>query len=266
MLCIAGGVVAQFQGRRGSQNIDPANIERGNIPRWDVDKQFPTDVFRFARVRYTTAGSERSSRAWWTDFPDADLNISWRLSQLTSMKVDPDPVVVDLTDEALFDYPFVFMSGAIRIVLSEAEVVALRRYLRNGGFLMVDDFWGEENWDYFYSVIKQVLPESEAEELALEHPIFNCVFKLTEKPQIPNVFAGTRSRETGITWEVEDGKVPHYRGMFDANRRMMVLICHNTDLGDGWEEEATDPYYFKEFSEKKAYPLGINIIYYVMTH
>jgi hypothetical protein len=131
---------------------------------------------------------------------------------------------------------------------------------------MVDDFWGEDNWDYFYSVIKQVLPESEAEELPLEHPIFNCVFKLMEKPQIPNVFHGTRSRETGITWEVEDGKVPHYRGMFDSKRRMMVLICHNTDLGDGWEEEATDPYYFKEFSEKKAYPLGINIIYYVMTH
>jgi hypothetical protein len=223
-------------------------------------------VFRFARVKYTSAGREGSSRAWWTDYPDADLNISWRLSQLTSMKVDPDPVVVELTDEALFDYPFLFMSGAVQIVLSEAEVLALRRYLHNGGFLMVDDFWGERNWDYFYSVIKQVIPESEAEELPLEHPIFNCVFKLTEKPQIPNVFQGTQSRHTGETWEVPDGKVPHYRGMFDANRRMMVLICHNTDLGDGWEEEATDPYYFKEFSEKKAYPLGINIIYYVMTH
>jgi len=131
----------------------------------------------------------------------------------------------------------------------------------------VDDFWGEENWDYFErEVLKRVFPERQAVELPLEHPIFHCVYDLKEKPQIPNVMQGTRSRETGVTWETPDGKTPHYRAIFDDKGRMMALICHNTDLGDGWEEEATDPYYFKEFSEKKAYPLGINIVYYVMTH
>ncbi len=45
-----------------------------------------------------------------------------------------------------------------------------------------------------------------------------------------------------------------------------AMICHNTDLGDGWEREGEEPWYFKEFSEKKAYPLGINIITYAMTH
>ena len=47
---------------------------------------------------------------------------------------------------------------------------------------------------------------------------------------------------------------------------MMAIICHNTDLGDGWEREGEDPWYFKEFAEKKAYPLGINIVTYAMTH
>ena len=75
------------------------------------------------------------------------------------------------------------------------------------------------------------------------------------------------SLRKSITWEGgADTREPHYRAIKDDNGRIMVLMCHNTDLGDGWEEEATDPYYFKEFSEKKAYPLGINIIYYVMTH
>jgi hypothetical protein len=269
LLLVAGVLLAQQQQRlrRRPITVDPKQIERGNIPRWDVDPAFPNDVFRFARVRYTTAGAERSSRAWWTDFPDADLNISWRLSQLTSMKVDPDPIVVELTEEHLFDYPFLFMSGAVSIELSDDEVLALRRYLRNGGFLMVDDYWGDENFEHVLGEIKRALPDNDWEELPLEHPIFNCVFKLTEKPQIPNVGVGRASQHTGRTWEGgADTVEPHYRAIKDDNGRIMVLMCHNTDLGDGWEEEATDPYYFKEFSEKKAYPLGINIIYYVMTH
>ena len=63
-----------------------------------------------------------------------------------------------------------------------------------------------------------------------------------------------------------DSKEPHYKAIFDDKGRMMVIICHNTDLGDGWEREGENEYYFKEFSEKKAYPLGINIIFYAMTH
>ena len=269
ILLVAGIVTAQQQQRfrRAPITVDPTQIERGNIPRWDVDPAFPKDVFRFARIQYTTVGGERSSKAWWTDFPDADLNISWRLSQLTSMKVDPDPVVIRLTDESLFDYPFIFMSGAVAIELSEEEVVALRRYLRNGGFLMVDDYWGDENFEHVLGQIHRALPDKEWEELPLEHAIFNCVFKLMAKPQIPNVGVGSASQHTGRTWEGgPDTKEPHYRAIKDDKGRIMVLMCHNTDLGDGWEEEATDPYYFKEFSEKKAYPLGINIIYYVMTH
>ena len=75
-----------------------------------------------------------------------------------------------------------------------------------------------------------------------------------------------RYRGTGITWEREDAKEPHYRAIFDDKGRMVVMICHNTDNGDGWEREGEDEWYFREFSEKKAYPLGINIIFYAMTH
>ena len=74
-------------------------------------------------------------------------------------------------------------------------------------------------------------------------------------------------RGQGITWERgEEGRQVHYKGIFDDKGRMMVIICHNTDLGDGWEREGVYEYYFREFSEKKAYPLGINIVFYAMTH
>jgi hypothetical protein len=257
---------AQFGGRRGPPGRMP-EFDRGNVPQWELDSKFKSDCFTFARIKYRSNAPERSSYAWWTDYKEADLNLSWRLHQLTSMSVDPEGKVVEILDPKLFDYPFAFMSGVPNIEVSEEEVRTLRRYLLNGGFMMVDDFWGEANWDHFYrEVVKRVFPDREPEELPLEHQIFHCVFDLKEKPQIPNVGHAMRFRGTGITWEVPDGKTPHYRGVSDAKGRLMMLICHNTDNGDGWEEEGTDPYYFTEFSEKKAYPLGINILFYVMTH
>jgi hypothetical protein len=77
---------------------------------------------------------------------------------------------------------------------------------------------------------------------------------------------GVNSQFTGRTWEREDAQEVHIRGINDDKGRLCVVICHNTDNGDGWEREGEDPYYFREFAEKKAYPIGINIIFYAMTH
>ncbi len=263
----AAAVSAQFpRGPGRGRGRGQRSTDRGNVPMWELAPGFTKDCFTFVRIKYRST-QDRSSYAWWTDFPDADLNLSWRLHELTSLLVDPLGKVIELTDPELRRYPFAFMSGVPAIIMDEVEVLALRRYLTGGGFLMVDDFWGEAHWDHFYTeVIKRVFPGREPEELPIEHPIFHCVFDLKEKPQIPSVFFAMRNRGSGITWEVEDGKTPHYRGVFDDQKRLMMLMCHNTDLGDGWEEEATDPYYFANFSEPKAYPLGINIIFYVMTH
>ena len=109
-------------------------------------------------------------------------------------------------------------------------------------------------------------PEREPKELPPDHAIFNCVFPLQTKPQIPSIYHAMAAQGTDITWERWDAQTPHYQGIFDDNNRMMVIICHNTDLGDGWEREGENEYYFREFSEKKAYPLGINIVFYAMTH
>lgn len=243
--------------------------DRQGVPDWPVDPKFKHDVFTFVRIQYSSGGrgywGRRGGGDWATDWPDADLNFSFRLQQMTSIKVNPEPVVLQITDPELFNYPFIYMIEPGNLYFSEDEVETLRRYLFTGGFLMVDDFWGEEEWLNFYRQIKRVFPDREPEELQIDHPIFNCVFKLNEKPQIPAIGFVQRARATGETWERRDAQVPHYKGISDDKGRMMVVICHNTDLGDGWEREGEDEYYFKEFSEKKAYPLGINIIFYAMT-
>ncbi|MBD3674916.1 MAG: DUF4159 domain-containing protein [Planctomycetaceae bacterium] len=276
---VSGGLWAQFNRGRGFGGRDPwrRDYSRENIiveqteygwetkgakNEWEIDQRFEHDVFRFARVKYTSAGGRRGGN-WQTDFPESDLNLPHRLRELTSMEVNPESVIVELTDENLSDYPFLYIVEPGRMWLTDEEVAGLRRYLLNGGFLMVDDFWGPYEWEGFYRNIKRVFPEPqyEPQELPLEHDIFHIVYDLKEKPMIVGIGAwyGGRRGEHGA---VE----PHYKGIFDEKGRMMAVICHNTDLGDGWEEEGVDPGYFKEHSERFAYPLGINIITYAMTH
>ena len=278
LAALTGVVFAQYRGdgdyggyggRRGyggyrEREIDPA-VDRRGVPNWEVDPNFKADVFTFVRIRYSSWGRRWG---WATDYPDSDLNFPFRLQQLTSMKVDPVPKVLELTDDELFDYPFIYLIEPGGLEFTDAEVAALRRYLLNGGFLMVDDFWGDDEWDNFHHEIKRVFPDREPIELPIDHPIFHCVYDLKEKPQVPSINAALRNRGTGITsdrWN-PDAQEPHFRALFDDKGRMMAIICHNTDLGDGWEREGEDEYYFREFSEKKAYPMGINIVFYAMTN
>jgi len=273
LIAAAGATLA----RRGG--FEPRPYDRGSVPDWEVDKEFAHDVFTFVRIRYSSdyggyggygrgrgRGFGRSGGSWATDYPDSDLNFSYRLHQLTSLEVNPDGIVLELTDPELVNYPFIYMLECGRLVFSEPEVDALRAYLLNGGFLMVDDFWGEAEWYNFYREIKRVFPDREPRDLDLDHPIFHAVFDLKEKPQIPSIDVALWGRDYGITWEREDAREVHYRAILDDKDRMMVIICHNTDLGDGWEREGENEWYFHEFSEKKAYPLGINIVFYAMTH
>jgi Domain of unknown function (DUF4159) len=255
--------VAQWRGGRGRGRPNLDLSDRRGVPDWEVDPQFKSDVFTFVRIQYESWGRGWS---WATDYPDSDLNFPFRLQQLTSLKVNPTPKTLRLTDDELFDYPFIYLIEPGSLVFSEDEVVALRRYLTNGGFLMVDDFWGEEEWSNFYHEIRRVFPDREPEELPLDHPIFHCVYDLEEKPQVPSINAAFGGRSRGITWERWDAQEVHFKAIKDDNGRMMTIICHNTDLGDGWEREGVDEWYFREFSEKKSYPMGINIVFYAMTH
>ena len=283
----ASGVLAQrgsrgrSSGRRSRQRYPDrryGNLPRDFEPEWEIDPEFSHDLFTFVRIQYSEGyGGGRGGRGrrgmsggnWATDYPDSELNFSFRLQQLTSLEVNPVPIVLELTDPELFNYPFIYIVEPGNLVFFEEEIKNLRRYLLNGGFLMIDDFWGQAEWYNIYYWMKQVFPNLEPTELTLEHEIFDCVFKLKEKPQIPayNVAVDLRTDTlTGITTERRDAPFARYYGIYDDKGRMMVIICRDTDLGDGWERESTSRTYFHEFSEKKAYPLGINIVFYAMTH
>ena len=247
------------RGRNWSREVRGEDQDRGGVPEWKNDDRFKEDVFTSPRVRYSSWGRVK----WDTDYPDSDFNFSYRLHELTALETDPYGKIVELTDDALFDYPWLYLIEPGEMELNEAEVLALRKHLLNGGFMMVDDFWGTYELENLLGEMKRVFPDREAIELPLSHDIFHCVYDLKEKPQVPSIHAwwGGRTSERG-----SDSETPHYKGIFDDKGRMMVIICHNTDLGDGWEREGLDNEYFKQFSEKWSYPMGINILMYAMTH
>jgi hypothetical protein len=271
-----------FQGEGWNPNVHLAKTARespwhsGPTPDWTNTAGFAKDAFSFARVRWTR--QTRSRQTWWnggywySDYPDSDLNLSFRIQQLSSIKVNPNGRVIDLTDPELFDYPWIYMVEPGLMRLEEAEVPVLRKYLLNGGFLMADDCWGKPQYGNFEREIKRALPEFEFVDLEMDHPIFHIVYDLKvpkDQLQIPNVLIGRRADVTGVTWESHEGEVCrdiHFRAVFDNKNRLLVLGCFNTDNGDGWEREGEDVYFFHRFAENIAYPLGINIIVYSMTH
>lgn len=236
--------------------------DRSEFPMWENDRNFKSDVFTFARIRYTP----HYFRGWDGDYPDADWNISLRLQELTSLKVNPNPVVLDLTDSRLSDYPFIFIIAPRSVIFTEAEATALRGYLKNGGFLMVDEFWGTHQWDHFYEQMKRVLPEFEPRELSIDHEIFHNVYDFDFFPQATAIHFWRQGYTYHPVPGTELDHEPHFFGIFDEHDRMMVLLCHNNDLVDGWEREGEDKEFFERFSVRQSYPMGVNIITYAMTH
>lgn len=260
----------QWGGRRGRRDPD----DRGGVPTWELDSDFGRDVFTFARVQYDDGGGYgrggygwgRGGGKWRTDMPDSDLNFSLRLHQLTSLKVNPNYAVVRLDSPELFKYPFVYMIEPGDMRLSPTEAEGLRRYCLNGGFMMVDDFWGDA-WYNFEAEMKRAFPDRQMQEVPLEHPIFHMVYDLKEKPQVPAYNpSGIWRHQSYETRHYGDTTTPHYMAIYDDDDRIVVFACHNTDIGDAWEEESRDPEYFAQYSVKQAYPLGINIVTYAMTH
>ena len=231
--------------------------------------KFKQPSFTFVRIKYSTADPRRSASGrgtWATDFPDADLNFTTQFQQVTGLKSDTNGMVLELTDPRLKQQPFIYIAEGGRMQLKPEEIKSLRDYLQGGGFLMFDDFWGEAEWSALQAEMKRVFPEREPVELPIDHALFHCWYDMKDKPQVPNMMLGIQSQYGGVTWERADAKQAHYRGLFDDKGRLMVIFCHNTDLGDGWERAGENEYYFREFSLKKAYPMGINIVVYALTH
>lgn len=265
---IAAGTIAEAQ--RGFRGFGRWGGESGVPPRFAT----PADQdgeFHFCRLMYQSVRSQQRGMGWGTDYPYADINFSIRLSEMTKTAVsktknEPHHLVVQPTDDWLFQCPFLMASDPGSAGFTPQDAEALRAYLLKGGFLWADDYWGPYAWDDFADEIAKVLPPGQypIKDLLPDHPIFRSLFEVKDVPQVP---AWQYWRQSGGDTS-EMGQLsarPHMAAISDAHGRVMVLMTHNTDIGDSWEREGEEPSYFYEFSPN-GYAVGMNVAVYAMSH
>jgi hypothetical protein len=232
---------------------------------------FPDRDFTLCRIFYQSVRTEADGAGWQTDYPLGDNNLLTRLGELTRTRVSssgnggpPNHWVVRLTDPALFNCPYTVASDVGTMGLSDHETVKLREYLLKGGFLWVDDFWGNAAWQQWSGVMSRVLPGMPIEDIPLSDPIFSSQFVVTKMIQVPRypfwVASGGQTSERG--YETDE---PHFRGIRDDHGRLIVVMSHNSDVADSWEREGEQPEYFLKFSVD-GYALGVNVLLYAQSH
>ena len=220
----------------------------------------PTAEFHFARLYYNQNPASRRGwgGGWRTDYADAEYHLMQGITRLT--RVDGQSVewsgqggrVIQLTDDRVFDYPWLYAVEVGQWYLSDQEAALLREYLDRGGFLMVDDFWGPYEWSVFVESMTRVFPDRPIVELGEDHELLHVLYDLDQRTQIPGRGGNRR------------GTVPHWRGIFDDDDRLMVAINFNMDMGDAWEH-ADDPWYPEPYTAL-AYRFAVNYLIYTMTH
>lgn len=224
----------------------------------------------FARLMYSGGGGfgwgGRGRGRWTTDMPEAEHFFMEGISRLTL--VDARRVnlyngegakLVNLRDETVFDFPFLYAVEVGYWYLDDEEVAILREYLLRGGFMIVDDFHGSQEWNGFISTMQRVFPDRPIVDIPVDDEVFRIFYELDNLIQIP----GLAALYSGRTYE-RDGYEPHWRGIYDDEGRLMVGINHNMDLGDAWEHADTANY--PEPMTALAYRFAVNYVIYALTH
>ena len=202
------------------------------------------------------------SVGWGMDYPGADCKFMGGIHRLTGLSVSPDPNVVKIMDENLFEFPYAYVVEPGGMALTDEEAKRLREYLLRGGFIHADDFWGLWELRNFEVQMLKVFPDREMRVLSLSHSIFRTFFDIDTVMQIPGEGAGCTPGAP--TYESSDDTEPRIYGIADDEGRLMVVATYNSDLGDAWEY--MDEYCYPEKYSGQAYRLGMNFMIYATTH
>ncbi|WP_423924987.1 DUF4159 domain-containing protein [Candidatus Palauibacter sp.] len=218
--------------------------------------------FYFTRAVYSgSRGWGRGGGSWATDYPKADRQFLFILHRLlTMLDLSEWENPVSLADPELRRFPFLYMLEVGYMRLTEPEIQGLRNYLEAGGFLVVDDFWGPDAWANFEYHMSLVLPDRRIQPIPDGHPIFHQFYDIEQILTVPSIGNAMRGRYEECRGPCE----PTVSGIFDDRGELMVVINHNTDLGDAWEW-SENPYYPIDRSTY-AYELAINYIIYGLSH
>jgi hypothetical protein len=193
---------------------------------------------------------------WSYDYPEMEQNLTLILNEITSIRSHPDGSnIFRMDDPELLKFPIAYLSEPGYWYPTDSEVLGLRTYLAKGGFLIVDDFHFEREWQVFEAAMRRVLPEGRIDRLPPSHPVFNSFFAI-KSLDVP--YPG-RLGEEGLRGE--------FYGIHENNdpaNRLMVVINYNMDIGDYMEHSGQGWYAVDPTNE--AFKFGVNYFMYGLTH
>jgi hypothetical protein len=187
--------------------------------RFMIEPNVPYDGrFTFVRLRYT----QGSRMAWSADYPQMERNFMTILGDLSTLRLHKTASNVHVLDDpALNHYPIAYLTEPGYWYPTQQEAEALRRWIQKGGFLIVDDFYFDRQWDVFATAMQMVLPTARIMPMHDSHPIFNSFFRIATL--------------TGMTHPATPLAKAQYLGIYEDNdptKRLQVIINYNIDIGD----------------------------------
>jgi Domain of unknown function (DUF4159) len=262
ILAAIAGLSQRFRFQRDDEDPRPAFASNAEFHFLRLEY---TDLPQFHR-RFGFASRGASGEGWWmVDWPDADDHFSMGIQRLTRIDTG-EPRHLRLTDDRLFEYPWIYATQTGWWGLTDVETARLREYLLRGGFLVVDDFWGPEQWEVFRQTMDRALPNRPITDIKESDSVMHVLYDILEKDR--TFIPGTRHLRRGsggtVIVQQPDGADPAWRAIYDDNDRMVVAVNFNTDIGDAWEY-ADSPEYPAPMTTL-AYRYGINYLIYSMTH
>jgi hypothetical protein len=228
----------------------------------------PEAEFHMARIIYRTfggAGSREFIQPWWAvDYPYAEEHFLTALQRLTNIWTTDDSRHLELSDDRIFQYPFLFLQqpGQGDWRPTPKEAANLREHLLRGGFLLIDDLHGEYDWSILQAALKRVFPERPIVDIPETDPVMHVFYDLEQGVPIPGLRHLRRAAGGQIVARMEG--TPTWRGVYHEDGHLMIAINFNIDMGDAWEH-ADDPIYPNPMTAL-SYRLGVNYVIYAMTH
>ncbi|MCC7194642.1 MAG: DUF4159 domain-containing protein [Gemmatimonadaceae bacterium] len=213
--------------------------------------------FTFARIKYRGFGrwSGREGPGWAHDYPDADVHFMKIVREVTAMRpfVAAGPIVggaiVALDDPELFKYPVAYLSEPGGWFPNATEASALARYLRKGGFLIIDDFPAFD-WNTMEAAMTRVLPDLRPVRMTGKEPIFDSFYKA----DINRVSSEYGMNQGFYAWYENN----------DPTKRLYAVACYNNDIGEAWQWSGRG--FVSVDVSNEAFKLGINFLVYALTH
>lgn len=221
--------------------------------------------FQFVRIQYeSNSGRSRywgGRGPWAYDWPTAERNLHMAIDRTTDIPLAGPPIVLTFQDEEIFQFPILYLCEPGYWYLPEEDVENIRKYLERGGFLIIDDFHDDGDgvtgwqWENFYMNLKQIFPDKEPVQLEESHPIWRIFYNID-----PLSARSTKLQSGEVPWLDDDDDL--YYAIYDDYGRMVMVICYNQDIGDGWEWPERN----MGEASTVSFQMAINFIMYALSH